>query len=169
MTGASHERHHAHDRSDRANTIPDSVVRLGIAALCERTNRKLAAASATANRDFAVATASLPIAEHVDDANTQHYEVPPAFFEKVLGPQRKYSCCLFRSRDDDLAAAEDHALAEAAAHAELADAQAILELGWVGARCHCGWRGIIRLRASSRSPIRTRSATLLRPGRKPKA
>jgi len=112
--------------------IPDSVVRLGIVAPCERTNRKLAAASGTANRDFAAATASLPIAEHVDDANTQHYEVPAAFFENVLGPQRKYSCCLFRSPDDDLAAAEEHALAETAAHAALADGQAILELG-------CGW------------------------------
>ena len=29
------------------------------------------------------------------DANAQHYEVPAAFFDLVLGPQRKYSCCLF--------------------------------------------------------------------------
>ena len=50
------------------------------------------------------ATAALPIAEHVADANTQHYEVPAAFFEAVLGPQRKYSCCRFMSADDDLVA-----------------------------------------------------------------
>jgi cyclopropane-fatty-acyl-phospholipid synthase len=112
--------------------VPDAVVRLGIAALCERTNRKLVAAGATANRAFAAATAALPIAEHTADANTQHYEVPAAFFQTVLGPQRKYSCCLFRSPDDDLAAAEEHALAETAAHADLADGQTILELG-------CGW------------------------------
>ncbi|MGN6571372.1 MAG: SAM-dependent methyltransferase [Pseudolabrys sp.] len=116
---------------DRA-PVPDSVVRLGITALCDRTNRKLAAAAASANRDFAVSTALLPIAEHVADANAQHYEVPAAFFEAVLGPQRKYSCCLFRSPDDDLAAAEENALAETAAHADLADGQTILELG-------CGW------------------------------
>jgi cyclopropane-fatty-acyl-phospholipid synthase len=112
--------------------VPDSVVRLGIAVLCERTNRKLAAAAATVNRDFAASTASLPIAEHVADANTQHYEVPAAFFEAVLGPQRKYSCCLFKSPGEDLAAAEERALAETAAHAGLADGQVILELG-------CGW------------------------------
>ncbi|HEX2536860.1 MAG TPA: cyclopropane-fatty-acyl-phospholipid synthase family protein [Pseudolabrys sp.] len=112
--------------------VPDAVVRLGIAALCERTNRKLASAAATVNRDFATATAALPIAEHVADANTQHYEVPAAFFEAVLGPQRKYSCCRFMSADDDLATAEDHALAETALHAGLADGQSILELG-------CGW------------------------------
>src|SRR3569832_1772145 len=112
--------------------IPDSVVRLGIAVLCERTNRKLAAATATVNRDFAASTVSLPIAEHVADANTQHYEVPAAFFEAVLGPQRKYSCCVFNSLGEDLAAAEERALVETAAHAGLADGQAILDLG-------CGW------------------------------
>ncbi|WP_156514216.1 GAF domain-containing protein [Planctomyces sp. SH-PL14] len=30
-------------------------------------------------------------------ANEQHYEIPPAFFEAVLGPRCKYSCCLFRT------------------------------------------------------------------------
>jgi cyclopropane-fatty-acyl-phospholipid synthase len=112
--------------------IPDAVVRLGIAELCERTNRKLAATGKTANRDFAESTASLPIAEHTADANAQHYEVPAAFFQTVLGPQRKYSCCLFRTPGDDLAVAEENALAETAAHAGLADGQSILELG-------CGW------------------------------
>lgn len=112
--------------------VPDPLVRLGIAALCGRTHRKLSRQSAVANRSFALATATLPIAEHVDDANAQHYEVPAAFFELVLGPKRKYSCCLFSSPGDDLAAAEENALAETAAHAELADGQSILELG-------CGW------------------------------
>ena len=112
--------------------IPDAVVRIGIAALCERTNRKLAAAGASANRDFAATTVALPIAEHVADANAQHYELPAAFFEAVLGPQRKYSCCLFRSPGDDIAAAEESALAETAAHADLSEGQTILELG-------CGW------------------------------
>jgi cyclopropane-fatty-acyl-phospholipid synthase len=112
--------------------IPDAIVRLGIAALCERTSRKLAAAGASANGDFAAATAGLPIAEYVADANTQHYEMPATFFETVLGPQRKYSCCLFRLPGDDLAAAEENALAESASHAGLADGQTILELG-------CGW------------------------------
>lgn len=112
--------------------IPDPVVRLGIAALCGRTHRKLSSQGAAANRSFAHAIASLPIAEYVDDANAQHYEVPAAFFNLVLGPQRKYSCCLFKSDTDDLAVAEEQALAETAAHAGLADGQSILELG-------CGW------------------------------
>jgi len=86
-----------------AMPIPDPLVRLGIAALCGRTHRKLSGNGAEANRDFARATAALPIAEHVEDANAQHYEVPAAFFNLVLGPQRKYSCCLFKSAADDLA------------------------------------------------------------------
>jgi cyclopropane-fatty-acyl-phospholipid synthase len=49
-----------------------------------------------------------------------------------LGPRRKYSCCLYQNTGDTLAMAEDHALADTARHADLADGQEILELG-------CGW------------------------------
>jgi cyclopropane-fatty-acyl-phospholipid synthase len=34
-----------------------------------------------------------PIAVHADAANTQHYELPPEFFQLVLGKQLKYSAC----------------------------------------------------------------------------
>ena len=112
--------------------IPDPLVRLGIAALCGRTHRKLSSQGAASNRNFAASIAALPIAEHVDDANAQHYELPAAFFDIVLGPHRKYSCCLFKSPTDDLAVAEEQALVETAAHADLVDGQSILELG-------CGW------------------------------
>ncbi len=112
--------------------IPDPLIKYGINALVGRTYRRLSALSPTANRDFAAATADLPIAEHAADANKQHYELPAEFFTLVLGPQRKYSCCLFDGRKEDLAAAEERALAETAAHADLADGQEILELG-------CGW------------------------------
>jgi cyclopropane-fatty-acyl-phospholipid synthase len=73
-----------------------------------------------------------PIALFADDANAQHYELPPAFFGHVLGPQRKYSCCLYPDADTTLGQAEEYALSATAAHAMLADGQAILELG-------CGW------------------------------
>lgn len=112
--------------------IPDPLVRRGIGALVGRTHRKLSALPPAADRDFAAATATLPIAEHTANANEQHYELPAEFFELVLGPQLKYSCCLFDDPDTDLAAAEEWALAETASHADLSDGQAILELG-------CGW------------------------------
>ena len=72
-----------------------------------------------------------PIAVHADAANAQHYEVPAAFFGLVLGPHRKYSSCLY-APGDSLGEAEARALAETCVHADLADGQAVLELG-------CGW------------------------------
>ena len=45
-------------------------------------------------------------ATHQDDANVQHYEVPTRFFELMLGPHLKYSCCLFPETSTNLADAE---------------------------------------------------------------
>jgi cyclopropane-fatty-acyl-phospholipid synthase len=76
--------------------------------------------------------AARPIALHTADANAQHYELPAEFFRNFLGPRRKYSCALYLKGGESLAEAEERALEETAAHAALADGQAILELG-------CGW------------------------------
>ena len=51
-----------------------------------------------------------PIAEKTSDANDQHYEVPPAFFQLVLGKHMKYSCSQFNSKSDDLDQAEENML-----------------------------------------------------------
>ena len=112
--------------------IPDAVTRFGIFALVERTSRALAHSDFDATRRFAHAMHDLPIATSVADANAQHYEVPAAFFDLVLGPQRKYSCCLFPSSATSLTDAEEFALAATARRADLRDGQTILELG-------CGW------------------------------
>ncbi|MBS0562384.1 MAG: SAM-dependent methyltransferase, partial [Proteobacteria bacterium] len=84
--------------------LPDGITRAGIALLVGQTGRKLRRASPDADRDFAAAMDARPIALHPDAANTQHYELPPEFFALVLGPRRKYSCCLY-GPGDDLAAA----------------------------------------------------------------
>ncbi len=112
--------------------LPDFVTRAAITRLVGSTRAKLAAADAEAERRFAEAMVEFPIAEQVEAANRQHYEVPAAFFGLVLGPRRKYSCCLYPRGDETLAEAEAAALAETAAHAGLVDGQRILELG-------CGW------------------------------
>jgi cyclopropane-fatty-acyl-phospholipid synthase len=112
--------------------VPDLVTRRGIAALVARTSRALAAEPEHAAVAFAGAMAKRPIATHTDAANAQHYEVPAAFFSLVLGPQRKYSCCLYETDAATLAEAEQAALAETADRARLANGQSILELG-------CGW------------------------------
>jgi len=111
--------------------VPDAVSRMVIASLVGRTDRTLMAKPGNA-AGFAREMTELPIALHADAANAQHYEVPAAFFEQVLGPRRKYSCCYYTEPGDTLAAAEDRALALSAEHAGLADGQHILELG-------CGW------------------------------
>ncbi len=112
--------------------FPDRVTRAGIGALVGRSRRKLAAADAGEDLAFADGMVDFPIAEHADAANSQHYEVPAAFFALCLGPRRKYSCCYYDSEAATLAEAEERALALTCEHAALADGQRILELG-------CGW------------------------------
>jgi len=124
--------------------LPDSVMRAGIAALVGRTARRLRGAPAGTERAFAEAMRSHPIALFPVDANAQHYEMPPGFFEQVLGPRLKYSCCLYPEAGTTLAEAEEFALAETGVHAGLADGQDILELG-------CGW-GSLTLWMAERFP-----------------
>ncbi len=112
--------------------VPDQVTKWAIGALVGLTAKTLEHEPATATADFARAMENRPIAVHTDAANAQHYEVPPEFFGLVLGPARKYSCCLYPTGSATLAEAEEFALAETAAHARLEDGQTILELG-------CGW------------------------------
>ena len=116
--------------------VPDALVRQGIRQLCRRRLDLIAAADceavAAARQDFVAEMLAGPVALVPDQANAQHYEVPAAFFDAVLGPRRKYSCCHFSPGVDDLAAAEDAALALTCLRADITDGQDILELG-------CGW------------------------------
>jgi cyclopropane-fatty-acyl-phospholipid synthase len=112
--------------------LPDFVTRPAIGFLVEGARKRLVGAPTNANLVFAEAMAQRPIAEHTDMANAQHYEVPASFFETVLGPRLKYSSCLYPTGRETLAEAEEIALAETSAHADLKDGQDILELG-------CGW------------------------------
>ncbi|MGI8525749.1 MAG: SAM-dependent methyltransferase [Pseudolabrys sp.] len=123
---------------------PDGVSRLAVAFLVGRSREKLARVPADATRRFAAGMPNYPIAESVNEANVQHYEVPAAFFELVLGPQRKYSCCYYDDATTSLAQAEETALLRTAEHALLADGQDILELG-------CGW-GSLSLWMASHFP-----------------
>jgi cyclopropane-fatty-acyl-phospholipid synthase len=111
---------------------PDSATQAAIKWLVGRTQRKLSDTAPDADRRFAEQMALYPIAVHAGSANAQHYEIPQEFFALILGPQRKYSCCLYDDGVDTLAAAEERALQVTAEHAGLADGQRILDLG-------CGW------------------------------
>lgn len=112
--------------------VPDSVTLAGIDFLCARTKRRLAETPEDGEEAFARGMSAFPVATHTDAANQQHYEVPAEFFALVLGPQRKYSSCLYPTATTTLAEAETYALAATAKHARIEDGQQILELG-------CGW------------------------------
>ena len=112
--------------------LPDAARRAAVNLLVSGARRRLAAGDPAAEADFARTMAEFRIAEHPEAANAQHYELPARFFERVLGPHRKYSCCHYGRAGLSLAQAEAEALRLTAEHADLADGQSILELG-------CGW------------------------------
>ena len=71
------------------------------------------------------------IAEKTDDANEQHYEVPPAFFKYALGKNLKYSCSFF-DNTSSLDVAEKSMIELYIKRADIQEGQKILDLG-------CGW------------------------------
>jgi cyclopropane-fatty-acyl-phospholipid synthase len=123
--------------------LPDWMTRGGVNFLVGRTRRRLAD-QPVVDEPFAAMMNEHAIALHADEANAQHYEIPAAFFALVLGPQRKYSCCLYPTGSETLAQAETLALDETISHADLRDGQTILELG-------CGW-GSLSLAMAARFP-----------------
>ena len=112
--------------------LPDVLIRAAIHRLCSRTATRLATGNTESDAWFADEMAARAIAEYPDEANTQHYEVPAAFFAHVLGPNRKYSSCFYKEPASTLQEAEEEALRQTVEHADIADSQSILELG-------CGW------------------------------
>ncbi|MGO4440194.1 SAM-dependent methyltransferase [Rhizobium sp. RAF56] len=124
--------------------LPDTVTLAGIDLLCRRTIVRLDREPIERELAFLASMADFPVAIHADDANRQHYELPPEFFSLVLGPHRKYSSCLYPPGNATLAEAEICALAETVAHADIRDGQSILELG-------CGW-GSLSLYLAERFP-----------------
>jgi len=116
--------------------VPGPLVRAGIRRLLDARLTEIRAGDAEAAAEqaesFLAAMRQAPVALVPEKANEQHYEVPAGFFAAVLGPRRKYSSGWWPEGVNDLAAAEEAALAETARHAQLADGQRILELG-------CGW------------------------------
>lgn len=128
--------------------IPDPLIRLGIRSLLRERLSSLPlenrAETLAAEEAFVTEMDRGPVALLPDKANEQHYEVPAAFFAKVLGPKRKYSACHWADRTESLSEAEDEALAETCRRAGVEDGMRILELG-------CGW-GSLSLWAAEHFP-----------------
>ena len=114
--------------------VPDWMIRIGIRRMLKSvlTRDQPSYFKAGGVRAFAERLRQGPIALATDNANAQHYEVPAQFFEAVLGPRLKYSCCLFKDEQTTLAQAEEDMLALTCERAVIEDGMKVLDLG-------CGW------------------------------
>jgi len=124
--------------------VPDSIVRSGIRSLCRQRMREIQIPQAQQSQhldEFVRNMGKAPVAPLVHKANEQHYEVPAAFFQQVLGAQLKYSSA-FWDGVDTLDEAEVQALVLSCEHADLKDGQQVLGLG-------CGWGSLTLWMAKS--------------------
>ncbi|MGH8377876.1 MAG: SAM-dependent methyltransferase, partial [Gammaproteobacteria bacterium] len=130
------------------NLLPDALIRIGIRRLLARRLRDEDAGDVERQQaklvDWVGALKQSPIAVHTEAANAQHYEVPAAFFRKLLGSRLKYSACLWPDGVSTLDGAEEAMLKLVCERARLADGQTVLDLG-------CGW-GSFSLYAAERFP-----------------
>lgn len=118
--------------------LPSWLVRAGIGRLLRR---RIADLECGASENEVVAKlSSSPIALETDKANEQHYELPPEFFEIVLGSYLKYSSGYWPEGVATLGDAELRMLELTCERADLADGQEILDLG-------CGWGSLSRFMA----------------------
>ena len=70
--------------------IPDAFIKIAVRFI---TTKRLNDSDIYENKPNIIKSISEGgIAEKTDDANEQHYEVPPAFFKYALGKNLKYSC-----------------------------------------------------------------------------
>jgi len=119
-----------------AGMVPDSIIRGGIRRLLERKRRDINAddpeAAATLTNAFVDMMNASPVALVPELANEQHYEVPAAFFDAVLGEHHKYSCCYWGGDVGTLDEAEAAALGLTVRRAGIVDGMRVLDLG-------CGW------------------------------
>lgn len=124
--------------------VPDWLIRQRIRALLAERLAEQEAGGPEAHQQrlsaFIDQLKSSPLAIHTKDANEQHYELPTAFFQTVLGKHLKYSSCQFdldrappiKQAHLQLDEAEERMLSLTAARAGIRNGDRVLELG-------CGW------------------------------
>lgn len=99
-----------------------------------------------------------PLAIHTDEANRQHYELPPEFFRLCLGPRLKYSCAYWPDGVGTLGQAEEAMLDLTCRRAGVEDGTDILELG-------CGWGSLTLWMAEKYPGARITAVSNSRPQR----
>lgn len=115
--------------------IPDWMLRRGVHLLNKQRIREEREPTAERQRARLMKIVdelrTSPIAIRTGEANEQHYEVPTEFFELVLGPHLKYSCCYYE-KGDSLEQAERRMLDLTIERARIGEKMKVLDLG-------CGW------------------------------
>ena len=125
--------------------IPDYFIRQGIVRNCENRlkNENVSNTEKVSLKKqiWIEQMKESPIALVPEKANEQHYEVPPAFFENVLGKHLKYSSGYWPDGVNSLDESEESMLELSFERAQLTDGDSILELG-------CGWGSLTCFMAS---------------------
>jgi len=125
-----------------ARRLPDPLLRTAVRLILKR-KTKLQEIENIEERQayittFAENLKKEKIAVHTDHANEQHYELPPQFFQAVLGKMLKYSCGYWpdppeiNRASEQLDRSEENMLALTCRRAEVAEGHQVLDLG-------CGW------------------------------
>ena len=116
--------------------MPDFLIRSGIRRMQKErilwSQSKSISEVEAHHQDWIEKMKKSSIAYVPEKANEQHYEVPPLFFENVLGKHLKYSSGYWPAGVSTLDDSEYEMLKISSERAELVDGQSILELG-------CGW------------------------------
>ena len=149
------------DLADRA-ILPDRLIRMGIRRLdrkrLNQEKRSSPALQEKAKLEFVEMLNGSPIAVETHKANEQHYELPPEFFEKVLGKRLKYSGCHWPEGCRSLDEAEESMLALTCERAALENGMRVLELG-------CGWGALTLWMAEKYSGSRITAVSNSKPQR----
>jgi len=131
-------------RGEVSDNAIRKVLRFGITAELRQLQEGGPAGQAARQERLIQSLMEEPIAVATDEANRQHYEIPPEFFRLVLGKRMKYSCALWPEGMAGLEAAEEAMLDAVCKRACLKDGQRVLDLG-------CGW-GALSLYIAGRYP-----------------
>jgi cyclopropane-fatty-acyl-phospholipid synthase len=141
-------------RLAESGVLPDGMLRLGMRRLLESRLASLPLHDPDALRRHISSVLQemevSPLAICTGEANEQHYELPAAYFDLVLGAYKKYSSCYWDALTPSLDQAEANALSLTCEHACLENGQRILELG-------CGW-GSLTLWMAQHYPAATITA-----------
>jgi cyclopropane-fatty-acyl-phospholipid synthase len=123
-------------RLAESGLIPDEVIRRGIGLLNRKRLRWEEAGSAEERQEkknrFIDDLKRSPVVLQPEKPREQHYELPPAFFQWLMGRRMKYSCCLYTDSVRTLDEAEAAMLELTCRRAGIEDGMTILDAG-------CGW------------------------------